>query len=416
MVILLLVASGLLAGCTGLQKPTVLSPLQHGIKALANENYKLAVKLFTEAIERNPNSAVAYFNRGNAYQAQKRYLRAISDYDLAIKRQPRMAQAYQNRGLAKRKLDRIKDAIADYTLAIKYQPGYFQAYNNRGYAFYLIKNYFRAVKDFSQALTLNPRLLIALNNRAVVYMDWGKYQQAVDDYSRIIEHDPSEPGILYQRALAYHHLKKDLLAARDLKKVLTIEPGNKKAAGLLARLKKNGLLKPRPETPPAPGGMTPPTLVAVKKISPATTPPPGTRPGLKPKPGPKPKPKLEPKPGPGPKPRTGPPPGPGPTAPRPPAAVRQTMDIFTAASTGNLAQVQAAVRRQPQAVRQRDQNGSTALHLAAQSGKTDVIRFLVSVGAEVNARDRGGHTPLYWAIKANHAAAAALLARLGGRE
>jgi lipoprotein NlpI len=405
--ILILATAGILAGCTKIQKPVSLPPLQHGLKAYANEDYNLAIKLFTEAIDRNPNNTVAFFNRGNAYLAQRRFLKAIADYNQALKRQPRMAQAYHNRGLAKRQLGRIKAAIADYTRAIKNDPGYAQAFNNRGYAFFLEKNYFRAAKDYSQALTINPRLLIALTNRAEVYMAWGKYEKAAEDYSQVIEQAPSEPEIIYNRALAFERLKRYRLAAADLQKVLALNPKHQKAARLLARLEKGGLLTARPETPPTPGGMTPPTLAAAKKIPPGAARPAPTLPRAQPKP--------EPRPGPGPRPQPGPQPGPPPTLPRP-AAGGRTMDIFEAAAAGNLAQVQLAVRRKPASVRQRDEQGATALHLAALSGKTDVISYLVSVGADINARDRHGHTPLYRAIKAHRAAAAALLARLGGRE
>jgi hypothetical protein len=39
--------------------------------------------------------------------------------------------------------------------------------------------------------------------------------------------------------------------------------------------------------------------------------------------------------------------------------------------------------------------GRTPLHLAAQCGYTDVIRVLVRAGADVNARDGFGHTPMF---------------------
>jgi len=38
-----------------------------------------------------------------------------------------------------------------------------------------------------------------------------------------------------------------------------------------------------------------------------------------------------------------------------------------------------------------------SLHDAAESGNIDVVRTLVSQGANVNAKDKDGRTPLYWA-------------------
>ena len=41
-----------------------------------------------------------------------------------------------------------------------------------------------------------------------------------------------------------------------------------------------------------------------------------------------------------------------------------------------------------------DTNGVMPLHLAAQCGKADIVRFLVRSGAEVDAKDNQGNTPL----------------------
>lgn len=38
--------------------------------------------------------------------------------------------------------------------------------------------------------------------------------------------------------------------------------------------------------------------------------------------------------------------------------------------------------------------GMTALHVAAQKGQTDVVRYLIAKGARTDLRDAGGHTPL----------------------
>ena len=45
----------------------------------------------------------------------------------------------------------------------------------------------------------------------------------------------------------------------------------------------------------------------------------------------------------------------------------------------------------------------TALHWAAKHGKYEICRLLVDHGADVNARDIGDKTPLYYALKAKRA-------------
>lgn len=59
-------------------------------------------------------------------------------------------------------------------------------------------------------------------------------------------------------------------------------------------------------------------------------------------------------------------------------------------------------------------NLRTPLHLAASEGQLKSIRFLVSRGADVNARDRWNHTPYSDALHGGHKEAARLIKSLGG--
>jgi ankyrin repeat protein len=49
-------------------------------------------------------------------------------------------------------------------------------------------------------------------------------------------------------------------------------------------------------------------------------------------------------------------------------------------------------------VKQKDKHGTTPLHQAAASGSVEAVRMLVAAGAEVNAANDFGATPLMWAI------------------
>jgi ankyrin repeat protein len=69
--------------------------------------------------------------------------------------------------------------------------------------------------------------------------------------------------------------------------------------------------------------------------------------------------------------------------------------------------------------------GATALHTAAKRGYVEVVRFLAANGAKLDAADRGGLTPLDYALGKSPAffgpapespAAAAALRELGARE
>jgi len=57
----------------------------------------------------------------------------------------------------------------------------------------------------------------------------------------------------------------------------------------------------------------------------------------------------------------------------------------------------------------------TGLHLAAIKGNTEIAEMLLEKGAVINAKDKKGHTPLYYAAKYGHKNVADLLISKGGK-
>jgi hypothetical protein len=52
----------------------------------------------------------------------------------------------------------------------------------------------------------------------------------------------------------------------------------------------------------------------------------------------------------------------------------------------------------PAIIDEKTEDGSTALHIACQSGQVDVVSQLLGAGADATARDNEGWTPVHWAI------------------
>ena len=81
--------------------------------------YPRAIEDHDEAIRLDPQFAVAYTNRGNAYQNLREYPRAIEDFNEAIRLDPQLALAYVNRALAYSRLGEDTDAQHDTERAIE---------------------------------------------------------------------------------------------------------------------------------------------------------------------------------------------------------------------------------------------------------------------------------------------------------
>jgi regulator of sirC expression with transglutaminase-like and TPR domain len=124
-----------------------------------------AVALWKNGRYTNPNKAVEYLNR-------------------AINKKPDFAEAYNNRGNAYRDLNKHQKAVADYNKAIGLKSDYAQAYNNRGNVYFDLKKYQLAINDYNKSLSLKPSYRFAYLNRGLAYHQLKRNGLACKDLKR----------------------------------------------------------------------------------------------------------------------------------------------------------------------------------------------------------------------------------------
>jgi uncharacterized protein len=97
------------------------------------------------------------------------------------------------------------------------------------------------------------------------------------------------------------------------------------------------------------------------------------------------------------------------------AGTQYGLDVFEAATTGNVDVVRTLLSSDRAAVDDHGPDGYTALHLAAFFGHLEVARLLLGRGADPNAvaLNESRVTPLHSAVAARHRDLAALLLTLG---
>lgn len=89
-------------------------------------------------LDLNPQEAIAYRNRGDAYYRLRKSHKAIADYNKAIALNPQDAVAYWSRGNAYYRLGKNSQAIADYNKAIALDPQNADAYYNSGLVYIIL--------------------------------------------------------------------------------------------------------------------------------------------------------------------------------------------------------------------------------------------------------------------------------------
>jgi hypothetical protein len=79
--------------------------------------------------------------------------------------------------------------------------------------------------------------------------------------------------------------------------------------------------------------------------------------------------------------------------------MNRTTDFFSAVERGDGDVVRALIASDAGLVRARDEQGATALHVAAFHGHRTIVELLLDAGADLNARDETyTGTPAGWAI------------------
>ena len=229
--------------------------------------HKEAEQAFGEAIERDPDYAAWWHNRGEIKSRLGRFAEALADANEAIRLDPAFAYAYVGRARAQAGLGRLdlaladfdraqkmlpgdieilhergkahfdaghlEDSVADMARAIEVAPGDARAYGNRAVAFILMKRFGRAISDLTRCIELDPTNAKAYRNRGHARDLKEQFEASIADYTRAIELERDVPGDLTSRANLFFHIGRYEQAIADMTRL--IELSGSPPASLLQR-------------------------------------------------------------------------------------------------------------------------------------------------------------------------------------
>ena len=98
---------------------------------------------------------------------------------------------------------------------------------------------------------------------------------------------------------------------------------------------------------------------------------------------------------------------------RPKTDNMQTNELFRATREGNTDMVKALLSSPGADVNATDERGSTPLLEAARYGHEDICRVLIAAGANLKSKDRDGKTALMLAVQGDHDEVVRILKQAG---
>ncbi len=186
--------------------------------------WKDSETLFTNVIDRYPNSLIAHNNLGIFFREQGQIEKAVAAYTRAIAVSPGGYLAYSNRGEVYFETGEWDKALVDINRALELNPDNSKALGNRAAIFGSRKQYDEALADLNRALELDPANQRARSNRVLAHYTLGRYEAAVNDATIYLKTNPTDPDMLNQRGRCYGYLNRNEEALSDFNQAIRLNP------------------------------------------------------------------------------------------------------------------------------------------------------------------------------------------------
>lgn len=149
--------------------------------------------LWSDAVNKSPESAVARGNIGYALYIEDRLDEAIDEYRVALHLKPNLPDARLNLGVALHRKGLFDQAIEQYRLVLNLQPSA-HAHSNLGLALLDKGLIDEGIDHCRKALALNPELADAHHNLGIGYARKALLDQAIQEFRIAVSLNPDNPN------------------------------------------------------------------------------------------------------------------------------------------------------------------------------------------------------------------------------
>ncbi len=150
-----------------------------GLNATRAGHYQKAVEAFKDAINLEPDNALAYYQLGLAAGRLGRHSEALQAFNKVVRLIPDSAAACYNSGVAHGELGQYGEAIAAFERAIALKPAWETAHYNLGVASSRLEMHEEAVEAFKQSIIRKPNYIEAHFKLGFEYVALGNRKAAL---------------------------------------------------------------------------------------------------------------------------------------------------------------------------------------------------------------------------------------------
>jgi tetratricopeptide (TPR) repeat protein len=144
-----------------------------------NRVWKDNLSLWSDAVEKSPESAFVHESLAGAFLNGGRIDEAIEHYEVVLENDPKpSARTYNNVGIAYSRKGWTEQAIRSFSRALSVRPDYARAHIGLGIAYYEKGWTDRSIEEFRSAIELDPYLVDAYHNLGVAYRSKGNHREA----------------------------------------------------------------------------------------------------------------------------------------------------------------------------------------------------------------------------------------------
>ena len=186
--------------------------------------YDEAVRLFSRAVEIDPNQPVFHNNLGAAYQEKGEVKRAVTHYQNAIRLKPDFAEACCNLGKAWAQARQFQEALLWFQRAVDVRPDYKEVYPEMGAALLELRRPEEAIALAERLLALSPDCADGYYMMGNGLKEKDQFEEGVRCYQAALKLNPGHVKSLVHMGLAYQSLGQMEAAAAAFDRAVALAP------------------------------------------------------------------------------------------------------------------------------------------------------------------------------------------------